>query len=105
MEKVSGQTLEQFWYVIYLRIILFYIVNSKEHFFDPLGMKTSFFLTPDLKEKAVNLTYRDANGNLHPWANQLEIIEQDHTKGLHYFVKNNSSNTDSYDVRFDLCLG
>ena len=56
--------------------------HSKEHFFDPLGMKTSFFLTPDLKEKAVNLTYRDADGTLHPWANQLEIMEQDHTKGL-----------------------
>ena len=79
--------------------------HSKEHFFDPLGMKTSFFLTPDLKEKAVNLTYRDAKGNMHPWGNQLEIIEQDHTKGLHYFVKKNSSNTDSYDVRFDLYLG
>jgi len=65
VEKVSGQTLEQFF---------------KEHFFDPLGMKTSFFLTPDLKERAVDLAYRDAKGTLHPWANQLDIIEQDHTK-------------------------
>ena len=45
-------------------------------------MKTSFFLTPDLKERAVNLAYRDAKGILHPWANQLEIIEQDPTKGM-----------------------
>jgi hypothetical protein len=45
-------------------------------------MKTSFFLTPDLKERAVNLAYRDAEGTLHPWANQLKIIEQDHTKGM-----------------------
>ena len=58
------------------------IIFSKEHIFDPLGMKTSFFLTPDLKERAVNLAYRDAEGTLHPWANQLEIIEQDHTKGM-----------------------
>jgi hypothetical protein len=45
-------------------------------------MKTSFFLTPDLKERAVNLAYRDAKGALNPWANQLEIIEQDPTKGM-----------------------
>jgi len=65
VEKVSGQTLEQF---------------CKENFFDPLGMKTSFFLTPDLKERAVNLAYRDAKGTMHPWADQLDIIEQDYTK-------------------------
>ena len=45
-------------------------------------MKTSFFLTPDLKGRAVNLAYRDENGTLHPWASQLEIIEQDPTKGM-----------------------
>ena len=45
-------------------------------------MKTSFFLTPDLKERAVNLAYRDEKGTLHPWAGQLEIIEQDPTKRM-----------------------
>jgi CubicO group peptidase (beta-lactamase class C family) len=65
VEKISGQTLEQFF---------------KEHIFDPLGMKTSFLLTPDLKEKAVDLAFRDANGTLHPWANQIELLEQDPTK-------------------------
>ena len=45
-------------------------------------MKSSFFLTPDLKERAVNLAYRDANGTLHAWDNQIEIIEQDPTKGM-----------------------
>ena len=50
-------------------------------------MKTSFFLTPDLKEKAVDLTYRDANGTLHPWDNQIEIIEQDPTKGMKKIFK------------------
>ena len=45
-------------------------------------MKTSFFLTPELKEKAVNLAFRDPDGTLHPWANQIKIIEQDYTKGM-----------------------
>jgi hypothetical protein len=45
-------------------------------------MKTSFLLTPDLKERTVDLAYRDANGTLHPWDNQVEIIEQDPTKGM-----------------------
>ena len=45
-------------------------------------MKTSFFLTPDLKERAVDLAYRDANSTLHSWDNQIEIIEQDPTKGM-----------------------
>ena len=49
-------------------------------------MKTSFFLTPDLKEKAADLTYRDANGTLHPWDNQIEIIEQDPTKGMKKYL-------------------
>ena len=56
--------------------------NSKEYIFDPLGMQASFFLTPELKERAVNLTYCDKDGTLHPWANQLDIIEQDPSKGL-----------------------
>ena len=34
------------------------------------------------KERAVDLAYRDANGTLHPWDNQIEIIEQDPTKGM-----------------------
>ena len=45
-------------------------------------MKTSYFLTPDLKERAVNLAYRDPKGGLNPLANRLEIIEQDPTKGM-----------------------
>jgi hypothetical protein len=66
-------------------------------------MKTSFFLTPDLKEKAVDLAYRDANGTLHPWDNQIEIIEQDPTKGM---PKKNSLNAGpSLSGRSDLCLG
>ncbi|KAJ3509603.1 hypothetical protein NLJ89_g5134 [Agrocybe chaxingu] len=69
VEKVSGRTLEEF---------------CKEHIFEPLGMKTSFHLTPDLRQRLVNLAFRDENGNLHPWAEQVPIMEQDERKvGLH----------------------
>ena len=65
-------------------------------------MKTSFFLTPDLKERAVDLAYRDANGTLHPWDNQIEIIEQDATKGMQKEKKVFKCWTGR---RPDLCLG
>ena len=66
-------------------------------------MKTSFLLTPDLKERAVDLAYRDPNGTLHPWDNQIEIIEQDPTKGM---PKKNFLNSGGYlGVRSDLYLG
>jgi hypothetical protein len=58
------------------------IDHKQQDIFDPLGMKTSFFLTPDLKERAVDLAYRDADGTLRPWDNQIEIIEQDPTKAM-----------------------
>ena len=65
------------------RSYIFWLIKiSKENIFDPLGMKTSFLLTPDLKERAVNLAFRDSNGTLNPWANQIELIEQDPTKGM-----------------------
>ena len=67
---------------IILLITTFFTINSKEHIFDPLGMKASFLLTPDLKERAVNLAFRDEKGTLHPSAGQLKIIEQDPTKGM-----------------------
>jgi hypothetical protein len=81
-KRYQGKPWSNSGIVMYSFMILCLIINSKEHIFDPLGMKTSFFLTPDLKEKAVDLTYRDANGILHPWNNQIEIIEQDPTKGM-----------------------
>jgi hypothetical protein len=67
-------------------------------------MKSSFFLTPDLKERAIDLAYRDANGTLHPWGNQIEIIEQDPTKGMQK-KKNSSIAGPSLGGRSDLCLG
>ena len=54
---------------------------SKEHITGPLGMESSFYLTPELKRRLVNLTFRDSDGGLHLWANQVKIIEQDPSKG------------------------
>ncbi|KAF8964756.1 beta-lactamase/transpeptidase-like protein [Flammula alnicola] len=65
VEKVSGKTLEEF---------------CKEHIFGPLGMESSFYLTPALKRRLVALTFRGEDGGLNPWANQLKIIEQDPEK-------------------------
>ncbi|KAF5325215.1 hypothetical protein D9619_009738 [Psilocybe cf. subviscida] len=62
VEKVSGQTLDNF---------------CKQHFFEPLGMETSFYLTPELKKRMVDLTFRGGDGQYHQWANQVPIIEQD----------------------------
>ncbi|KAF8909682.1 beta-lactamase [Gymnopilus junonius] len=62
VEKVTGQTLEEF---------------LQEHIFKPLGMETSFYLTPNLRERLVDLACRAKDGSLSPWAGQLKIIEQD----------------------------
>ncbi|KAF9474844.1 beta-lactamase/transpeptidase-like protein [Pholiota conissans] len=51
IEKVTGQNLETFLYA---------------HLFYPLGMKTSFYLTPELKSRFVLLTLR-REGKLTPW--------------------------------------
>lgn len=37
----------------------------------------SFLLTPEKKDKLVQLTYRGKDGKLQKWKDQLEIIEQD----------------------------
>jgi hypothetical protein len=58
-----------------------YFSSSKEHITGPLGMESSFYLTPELKRRLVNLTFRDSDGGLNPWANQVNIIEQDSSKG------------------------
>ncbi|PPQ86188.1 hypothetical protein CVT25_006931 [Psilocybe cyanescens] len=66
VEKVSGQSLEQYF---------------QENIFKPLDIKASFYLTPDIKEKLVDLSYR-RNGNLEASAKQAEqvLIERDPTK-------------------------
>ncbi|PPQ97279.1 hypothetical protein CVT26_006672 [Gymnopilus dilepis] len=65
IEKVSGQTLDAFF---------------KEHIFKPLGMETSFNLTPELEKRLVGLSWREKDGSLVPFTNQLTIIERDPTK-------------------------
>ncbi|KAF9045568.1 beta-lactamase/transpeptidase-like protein [Panaeolus papilionaceus] len=70
VEKVSGQNLEQF---------------CKTHFFDPLGMKTSFHLTPELKKRLVELSFRNENGELCKWNNQITTIEHDPSKVKLYY--------------------
>ncbi|KAF5325468.1 hypothetical protein D9619_009744 [Psilocybe cf. subviscida] len=66
VEKISGLTLHQF---------------CKQHIFDPLGMESSsFYLTPALRKRLVNLTFRDNGGPHQHWANQMDIIEQDPDK-------------------------
>jgi len=63
VERLTGQSLEEYY---------------KEHIFHPMGITSaSFYLTPDLKEKAVPLTYREPDGNIVPWASQLPISVQD----------------------------
>lgn len=54
---------------------------SQENIFKPLGMKASFYLTPDIKERLVDLTYRRGD-KLEPWAGQTTLIEQDPCKGI-----------------------
>ncbi|KJA25269.1 hypothetical protein HYPSUDRAFT_199807 [Hypholoma sublateritium FD-334 SS-4] len=66
VEKVSGKTLGQF---------------CKEEIFDPLGMEScSFHLTPQLKQRFVELAYRNEDGRLVPWSGQIGVIEQDPEK-------------------------
>lgn len=71
VEKVSGHTLEKY---------------CKENIFEPLGMKfASFYLTPELKELAVPLAFRDADGKLLRFTGQTPLIEQDPSKvQLHF---------------------
>ncbi|KAJ3504818.1 hypothetical protein NLJ89_g7737 [Agrocybe chaxingu] len=65
VERLTGQKMEDY---------------CKEHIFGPLGMETSFYLTPEKKAKLVQLTYRRCDGTLEKWADQIDIIEQDPTK-------------------------
>ena len=44
-------------------------------------MKTSFYLTPELKENLVALSLRKAGGKLIRFVNQTPLIERDPSKG------------------------
>lgn len=41
----------------------------------------SFHLTPEIKQRLVALSYRNKDGQLRPWAGEVEVIEQDPQKG------------------------
>ncbi|KAJ3505256.1 hypothetical protein NLJ89_g7511 [Agrocybe chaxingu] len=70
VEKITGMTLERFF---------------KENIFNPLGLKSaSFYLTPDLKSKLVDLSYR-RDGKLEPWADQVPVGERDPAKINRHF--------------------
>ncbi|KAF8958101.1 beta-lactamase/transpeptidase-like protein [Flammula alnicola] len=65
VERVTGKSVQDY---------------CKENIFGPLGMETSFYLTPSMKENLVNLAYRRKDGTLEKWDGQLGIIEQDPAK-------------------------
>ncbi|KAH9474868.1 carboxylate methylbutanoyltransferase mlcH [Psilocybe cubensis] len=52
VEKITGQTLEEY---------------LQENIFKPLNMKASFYLTPDIKDRLVDMTFR-RNDILEAWA-------------------------------------
>lgn len=74
--RVSGECL----LISFLKICLWYILPSKDHIFGPLGMSCSFYLRPELKKNLVDLTYTAGDGKLYPWADQMEIMEQNPDK-------------------------
>ena len=67
---------------IYLR--LKHTIYSQDVIFKPLGIKGSFYLTPDLEEKLLPLSVRTSEGILEPWTGQsyVTLIERDPTKSL-----------------------
>ncbi|KAJ6584872.1 beta-lactamase/transpeptidase-like protein [Mycena capillaripes] len=71
VERISGKSLDQYF---------------KDHIFSPLGITSaSFYLTPDLKERLLPLSIRDAENNLVRWNHQVEIINQDpETTNVHF---------------------
>jgi len=63
VEKISGQTLEEYF---------------QDNIFGPLGIKGSFYLTPDLKENFLTLSRRTPDGFI--FETEAKIIEKDYTK-------------------------
>ncbi|KAF9045342.1 beta-lactamase/transpeptidase-like protein [Panaeolus papilionaceus] len=65
VEKVTGKTLEQF---------------CQENIFQPLDMKTSFYLTPELQKNFMWLSHRKDDGQIEPWTGELLVNERDPKK-------------------------
>ncbi|KAF8873806.1 beta-lactamase/transpeptidase-like protein [Gymnopilus junonius] len=71
VEKVTGQTLEQY---------------LQENIFGPLGIQGSFYMTPELTERLITLSFRRADGGLEPWADQTtRLPERDPSKVFLHF--------------------
>lgn len=56
---------------------------SQENIFKPLGLKMSFYLTPELQQHLLPLVHRTGDGKLEAWANQAKVIEREVAKGEH----------------------
>ncbi|PPQ68606.1 hypothetical protein CVT24_005424 [Panaeolus cyanescens] len=65
VEKVSGKSLEEY---------------LQENVFKPLGLKISFYLTPELESRLLPFAHRRDDGSLEPWANHTAFIERDPIK-------------------------
>ena len=59
---------------------------SQENIFKPLGMtSTSFYLTPELKAKAIDMTF-PADAKLEPFVDQTKLIEREPSRGKRLFL-------------------
>jgi hypothetical protein len=55
---------------------------SKNHILSPLGITSlSFYLTPDLKDRVIQMSFRGVDGKVVPWADQYTLPDQDPSKG------------------------
>ncbi|EAU82774.1 beta-lactamase [Coprinopsis cinerea okayama7 len=59
VEKVSGQSLEAY---------------SQQHIFGPLGVKNTYHLTAELRERLVELCFRNPDGSISGWEDRLPLI-------------------------------
>jgi len=55
----------------------------KDHVLGPLGLHGSFYVSPDIEEKLLKLSFRKADGGLEPWAEQTtKLPERDPAKSI-----------------------
>ncbi|KAF6748051.1 beta-lactamase [Ephemerocybe angulata] len=59
LEKVTGQS---------------FIDYTEENIFNPIGIQTTFRLNADLNDKLMELSFRNADGSISRWDNQVELI-------------------------------
>jgi len=67
VERITGKSLHDY---------------CTENIFNPIGMKATFYLTPELKAKSVKMSFRDpVTRKFRTWANQTPFIMQNLDKG------------------------